>query len=242
MNISLSEPAGVLVKTTLVDFPGIVACSFFLPGCNLRCPYCYNTELAEGQLPEDSSTVSLEQLFNHLEKRKNVLEGITISGGEALLSSKLKTIIKKAKSLGYKVKLDTNGTLPERLKEIIGSRDTVPDFIAMDIKTSGEKYPELLPSSGNINPFSKILESIEILKSFSNEKEFRTVMVPPLISKNEIKSIAKILPSDSSWKFAQFRNDNCLNKSFCSIIPYSDKEVSELVLYAKTFIPGAELR
>lgn len=243
MNININEPAGVLVKTTLVDFPGLVACSFFLPGCNLRCPYCYNGKLAQGALPQDTSTVSIEQLFQHLEKRKNVLQGICISGGEALLSPKLPLIIKKAKALGYKVKLDTNGTLPKQLKALLSSTETEPDFIAMDIKTWDDQYTQLLPGSTRAFLIAQITESINELKKLPTERrEFRTVLVPSLIDKNCIEKIARVLPKDSSWQFAQFRNENCLDPEYNNVIPYSDKEIQELVHYAQNLIPGAKLR
>ena len=143
-NLSFNEPAGVLVKTTLVDFPGRVAGSFFLKGCNLRCPYCYNTELITGNAGDDT----INELFAHLEKRQGILTGIVISGGEPLLNPYTKEIILKAKELEYKVKLDTNGTLPEKLAELLEDEKLRPDFVAMDIKTSPERYAsEICPNN-----------------------------------------------------------------------------------------------
>ena len=124
-NLSFNEPAGVLVKTTLVDFPGRVAGSFFLKGCNLRCPYCYNTGLLLGENQSDTSKTAADEystvneLFSHLKKRQGILSGLVISGGEPLLNPYTKEIILKAKELEYKVKLDTNGTLPEKLAELL---------------------------------------------------------------------------------------------------------------------------
>ncbi len=244
MQQDLESPVGILVKTTLIDFSGIVSCSFFLSGCNLRCPYCYNAELANGIVPKNA--VSLFELYEHLEKRKNVLGGLVLSGGEALLSPFLSDIIITAKSLGYKIKLDTNGTLPEKLFELIKNPKTKPDFIAMDIKTSPSKYQELFfPQKTNlkIDFTEKLLKSIQIISEYPPEKrEFRTVLVPTLVTKSDIKEIANILPKDASWQFATFVNENCLNKRFNDILPFSEKETNELIEIAKKQILGAKLR
>lgn len=247
-DISLEKPAGVLVKTTCVDYPGMLAGSFFLKGCNLRCPYCYNSDLVkEGSSNQNLS--SLNELFNHMEKRQGILKGIAISGGEPLLSPYTKIIIKKAKELGYKIKLDTNGTLPEKLEELLSDKVLIPDFIALDIKTSLSKYKSLICAGNSIyckidNFFEdSIGKSIRLLSSLSSEsREFRTVLVPSLIGRDDIKNIASILPQNASWQFAQFKNENCLNPDFNKIIPYSDKEIQELVEYAQSFISGAQLR
>ena len=237
---------GVLIKTTAVDFPSVLAASVFLTGCNLRCPYCYNKALVTNHLSSEEG-VTLEEVINHLEKRKNVLKGLVISGGEALLSPHLEPLIKEAKNLGYKIKIDTNGTLPFLLEKLIQNTELCPDFIAMDIKTSLEKTGRLMPFCDNPEQIYKIQESIKesikILSNFPTEKrEFRTVLVPPLVNKSDIEKISKLLPKDSSWQFAQFRNENCLDSNYNEISPYIEKDALELVQYAKTFIPNANLR
>ncbi len=236
---------GALVKTSLVDYPGMICATIFLKHCNLRCPYCYNGPLVNDSADE-SELVTLDEITKHLEKRKNVLEGVVVSGGEALLNPDAKTIIRKAKELGYKVKLDTNGTLPELLKELINDPQTKPDFIAMDIKTNPANYHNLLNASNlqDKTDYSKVLkESVRIISGYPKDaREFRTVLVPLLVKKEDIKAIASILPEDASWQFAHFRNDNCLDPLFNSLKPYSDAEALELVEYAKTFIKGAVLR
>lgn len=245
--LPLNEPAGILVKTTCVDFPGRVAGSFFLKGCNLRCPYCYNIDLVHGNNNEGLSTV--EELFSHLEKRQGILSGLVISGGEPLLNPYTPIIIKKAKELGYKVKLDTNGTLPDELEAFVNSPDLRPDFIAMDIKTSPDKYATLLcnPVSkfyGNSEYFvKKITRSAKITANYPKEcREYRTVLVPPLVTDEDIKVIAQLLPEDASWQFAQFQNKNCLNPEYNDITPYTDSEITHLIEYAATLISGAQLR
>lgn len=237
---------GVLIKTTAVDFPSVLATSVFLTGCNLRCPYCYNKALVTSNLSSEEG-VTFEEIINHLEKRKNVLKGFVISGGEALLSPHLEPLIRKAKKLGYKIKIDTNGTLPLLLEKLIQNPELCPDYIAMDVKTSLKKINILMPFCDKPEQIEKmqeaIKESIKILSKFPAEKrEFRTVLVPPLVNKTDIEEIAQTLPKDASWQFAQFRNENCLDSTYNEIAPYIEKEAIELVEYAKTFIPGANLR
>lgn len=246
--LPLNEPAGVLVKTTCVDYPGRVAGSFFLKGCNLRCPYCYNTELVIGT-KDLHSLNTIQELFDHLQKRQGILSGLVISGGEPLLNPYTPIIIKKAKSLGYKIKLDTNGTLPNELNYFLTDSELKPDFIAVDIKTSPDRYGDLLcnpksPFYKNNSHFEKIIkQTVELVSSYSSDnREFRTVLVPGLITKEDIKKIADILPKDASWQFAQFRNENCLDSSYNTLTPYTDGEISELIDYAKTLIHGAVLR
>ena len=237
---------GVLIKTTAVDFPSVLATSVFLTGCNLRCPYCYNKALVTNSLSKEEG-VTFEEVINHLEKRKNVLKGFVISGGEPLLSPHLEPLIKEAKKLGYKIKIDTNGTLPFLLEKIIENPELSPDFIAMDIKTSIEKTNLLMPFCEDNFQIEKvqdsIKESIKILSKLPTEKrEFRSVLVPPLMGKTEIEQIAQLLPKDAYWQFAQFRNENCLDPEYNNISPYIEKEAIELVDFAKQFIKNANFR
>ena len=249
----LSKSAGVLIKTTLVDFPGKVAASYFLRGCNLRCPYCYNVELIKSDsvlknlsAEKNSDFNSPVEVLEHLYKRKNVLEGFVISGGEPLLNPATPLLIKEAKKMGYKIKLDTNGTLPLMLESLILNSDTRPDFIAVDIKTSPEKYKTKIPvitQFENTDIKALLEQSVNLIKRLGSENyEVRTVLVPSLVEKDDIKIIAAIIPHDASWQFAQFRNENCLNPEYNKITPYTDTKLNELTEYARSFIPGASLR
>ena len=247
--LSLNEPAGVLVKTTCVDYPGILAGSFFLKGCNLRCPYCYNTGLVLGKDDGTQPLNTVQELFDHLEKRQGILKGLTVSGGEPLLNPYTPLIIRKAKELGYLVKLDTNGTLPDELEAFINDPDLRPDFIAMDIKTSPERYAQVICPAfskyhNNTEHFVNVLKrSAELVAAYpADKREWRTVLVPPLVQKEDIKNMSAILPADASWQFAQFMNQNCIDPAYNEIYPYSDSEVKEIIEYAKTFIIKSELR
>ena len=250
----LHVKAGVLVKTTLVDFPGRVASSLFLRGCNLRCPYCYNAGLVlGGEAAADDVYATAEEVFLHLEKRKNVLTGFVVSGGEPLVNSLTPYLVSYAKALGYRVKLDTNGTLPDELNALIEDDTMRPDFIAMDIKTSPSRYGELLGSLKTQDKStaakiaedfsSRIAAAARLTSSLPpSSREWRTVLVPPLVTKRDIREMAALLPSDASWRFAQFRNENCIDPAYNDIAPYSDAEAASLVAYAKTFIEDSELR
>ena len=123
--------SGALIKTSLVDYPGKVACAWFLTMCDLRCPYCYSGELVFNRLPPEDSYTE-ERVFEHLKRRRNVLSGFVISGGEALMRPELPELIRKAKALGYQVKLDTNGMHPDALEKLFSDDATTPDFIAVD--------------------------------------------------------------------------------------------------------------
>jgi len=234
---------GVLVKTTLVDYPGKVAAAYFMSGCNLYCPYCYNVELVENTLPKEDST-SPKEVIAHLQKRKAVLGGITLSGGEPLIHKELSEFIAEIKKIGISVKLDTNGMLPEKLEQLFEKPETTPDFVALDVKTAPKRYKELARDRENDSNYTKnIQKTIAIVSRMAPEnREFRTVLVPPLIDTKDIEAIAQLLPKDASWQFANFRAENCLNKEYNNISPYTETKINELILYAQSFIKGAELR
>lgn len=238
---NINAPAGILVKTTLVDYPGRIACAFFFAGCNLRCPYCYNHELVK--IPFSENLNSIQDLYSHLEKRRGVISGLTLSGGEALLNPETAEISAYAKNTGYKVKIDTNGLFPERLDSLIKNKETRPDFIAMDLKTTPDRAPLL---SENLSPAEyreKTSRTIEILKSLPEDSwEIRTVLVPPLVSMKNIKQLSSFVPENASWQFANFLNENCLNPDYCNIQPYTDSQAEEIIQVAKKHVPKARLR
>lgn len=244
-----------LLKTTLVNYPGRVAAAVFLPGCNLRCPFCHNGELATASVVSgphlnhqaNNEYIPLEEAYSHLVKRASVLSGFTISGGEPLLSPVLNDLIQKAKGLGLAVKIDTNGTLPDRLESILKNKYTRPNMIALDIKTSPDRYGELTIER-NYNNFAgnSLLRTLAILEepsTFENIRiEYRTVLIPALVGDNEILEIAALLPKNADWQLAQFVPGNCLDPTWNSIEPYGNAETKHLVSLAKTRINGATFR
>ena len=228
---------GALIKTSLVDYPQKVAAAVFLHGCNLKCPYCYNVELVTGKTDE-YDCVTYGDVIAHLEKRKNVLSGFVISGGEPCLNPCLESLIQDARSIGYLIKLDTNGTFPEKLEALFSNPKLTPDFIAMDFKTAPEKY-----GLCGKDVSEQIKKSISIISQLpSDKREFRTVLVPNLVNEEDIANMAQYLPKDAAWRFARFRNDNCLDKSFESIVPYTQEQIDSLVRIAAKYILDSVLR
>jgi pyruvate formate lyase activating enzyme len=197
--------------------------------------------------------VTVEDVYAHLEKRKSVLGGLAISGGEPLLSPALQGLVSKARALGLAVKIDTNGTLPDRLASILGDPAMCPDMIAIDVKTSPARYGELAteptqsPALGNA-----LLASLEILARKTarfpagNDRqlriEYRTVLVPGLVGENEIRDIGRLIPHDADWEFAPFHPGTCLDPALNDLAPYGPEETKRLVAIARELRPGARLR
>ena len=188
---------GGLIKTSLIDYPNKVSAVIFTQGCNFRCPYCHNPELV---LPEQySQLISEEFVFDFLKKRKDVLDGVVITGGEPTLQSDLVAFIRKVKALGFSIKLDTNGSSPDVISSLL--KDDLIDFIAMDIKTLLDKYNEV---AGINCDMSEIKRSIDIIKASNIDYEFRTTLVPILISENDIQKIKVELNDDKRYRIQPF--------------------------------------
>ena len=176
-----------LQKLSLLDFPGKTACTVFTGGCNWHCPFCHNASLVTGldtvePLPE-------EEFFAFLKKRQAILDGVCITGGEPLLQPDIIKFIKKIREYGYSIKLDTNGSFPDKLKEIVNSG--LVDYVAMDIKNSPEKYP-ITTGISDID-MTSIYESIEFLMSGNVNYEFRTTVVKELHSQTDFEIISEWL-------------------------------------------------
>lgn len=245
-----------LEKTTLVNFPGRVASAIFLPGCNMRCPFCYNSELALASsvkdiMPENSTNqyYSLEDVFSFLEKRHHIISGVVVTGGEPFASPYLQIIIEKIKDLNLALKIDTNGLFPQKLQQFLLDEVLRPQVIAIDIKTSPSRYIELMGNE-KIDAFSvknKIIESLNILKDYRKEHpefvvDYRTVLVPSLVGEKEIKEMANFIPKDAFWNFAEFMNVNCLNPEWNNLTPYTSSEVERLIKIAQSTVRHAKLR
>ena len=171
-------------KMTLLDFPGKVACTIFTFGCNLRCPFCHNASLVLGGATEEHTE---EEILSYLKKRKGLLDGVCITGGEPLLQPDITEFIKKVKALGYAVKLDTNGCYPEKLKELV--LGGLVDYVAMDVKNCLSEYAKTV----GIKNFdtAPVKESIAFLISSGIDFEFRTTVVKELHTVDNIVVLAK---------------------------------------------------
>ena len=174
-----------LQKMTLLDFPGKVACTIFLDGCNFRCPFCHNSGLLDGR---GEAAMTEESLFAFLEKRKGILEGVCVTGGEPTLQKGLAEFLGAIKAMGYSVKLDTNGYRPEVLRSVVDLG--LVDYIAMDIKNCPDRYAETTGASVDLK---KIEESIQYLVSEKVDYEFRTTICNPLHDEQSIAQMAQWL-------------------------------------------------
>ncbi len=186
-----------LQKLTLLDFPGKIACTVFTHGCNYRCPFCHNASLVISQNDEH---ISEEEVLSFLEKRKGLLDGVAITGGEPTLQKNLKDFIIKVRDMGYLVKLDTNGSNPEKLKEL--TDEGLLDYVAVDIKSSPEKYP-LLTGVKDFD-FTPIKQTVELLKQGNVDYEFRTTVVNPLHEAEDFEKIAELLGGCRRYFLQQF--------------------------------------
>lgn len=184
-------------KMTLLDFPGKVASTLFTFGCNLRCPFCHNASLVLGGATEEHTE---EEILSYLEKRKGLLDGVCITGGEPLLQPDITDFIKKIKALGYAIKLDTNGCFPEKLKELVNSG--LVDYVAMDIKNCLSKYGETV----GIKNFdtTPIKESIDFLINGNLDFEFRTTVVKELHTVEDIKTLSEEIRGAKKYYLQSF--------------------------------------
>ncbi len=208
-----------LQKTTLIDYPDKVASTVFTHGCNLRCPYCHNPGLVQG--PEPGDFITADDFFSFLEKRKSVLDGVCITGGEPLLYDDLPDFIERIQGLGLKVKLDTNGTLPEHLKK------TKPDYIAMDLKTVPEKYALFL--GGGKSTADLVYDSLSYLRNCGIEHEVRTTWAPGIVDIEDIPRMAGLLKGIEKYYITGFRQGNILDSSYNSQSPPADSFLEEIV-------------
>lgn len=198
-------------KLTLVDFPHYTSCILFSGGCNFRCPFCQNSSLVLD--PMSQGVIDEDEIFSFLKKRKRMLEGVVITGGEPTLNSDLLLFMEKIKDLGYKVKLDTNGYKPDVLESAINKH--IVDYVAMDIKTSLDEYPRL---SGikNINT-ELIRESISILLKEDVDYEFRTTVVKELHNEKNFEKIGKIVEGAKNYFLQTFIDSgNTIEKGLTS--------------------------
>lgn len=222
-----------LQKTTLLDFPGRVACTVFFGGCNMRCPFCHNSTLVLD--PGSSPSISEDEFFGFLEKRKNILDGVCITGGEPLMQKDIVEFIKKIKSRGFMVKLDTNGTYPSVLRELVESK--LVDYVAMDIKNSKEKYSA---TCGVVVKIDDIDESIGILRSSDIDFEFRTTVVRELHTADDLERISMWLVGAPKYFLQSFVDSGDIMSDGLSA--YSPQEMSRLLEVVKGYIPTASLR
>lgn len=220
-------------KTTLLDFPGHLASTVFTGGCNMRCPYCQNADLVLNPLSQP--LIDENVIFDHIKKRKGIIEGVCITGGEPTLQKDLEDFIKRLKDLGVLVKLDTNGYRPEITRKLM--ENGLIDYVAMDIKSSLDEYH--IVSGVNLDT-SLIKESVELLKNGPIDYEFRTTVVKELHSKETFEKIGELL-SGAKQYFLQgyIDSERVIERRFSS---YTKEELEGFVTILKKTIKNVSIR
>ena len=228
---------GGLQKLTLIDFPGRLAATVFLTGCNFRCPFCYASELVLPEKIKNQPKISEKELFQFLKERKNLIEGVVLCGGEPTTSKNLISLIKKIKKMGFFIKLDTNGSSPEILKKLIDGK--LVDYIAMDIKGPKERYSEFAGIKVDIK---KIQKSIDILKEGGVDFEFRSTIVPTLHKKEDVIEMAKWIKGAKRYFLQNFRPEKTIDPSFEKIKPYPQEFLLEIQKAISPFFEICQVR
>jgi len=217
-------------KTSLIDFPEKISTVLFTPGCNLRCPYCYNWRIVIDPKPP---FLNEETALKILEKRKKYVEAVVVTGGEPTLHKEIPKFLRKLKERGFAVKLDTNGFYPQVLEECLA----YVDYVALDVKTSLEKYPRL-----GAKDTADLMRTIEILKSGKTAYEFRTTVVPGLVDADDIPRIGELVKGAKTFAFQQFVPEDTLDKTFKTLKPHSPETIARFAENMKSYADRVILR
>ncbi len=238
---------GGFQKLTLLDYPGQMACIVFTAGCNFRCPFCQNAGLltSDGLSgPASGSVISEKEILQYMEKRKGLLDGVVISGGEPLMQEGLTEFIRKVKELGFLIKLDTNGSFPDRLAGLL--KEGLADYVAMDIKSSRDGYGTASGrAAGEILP--GVERSIALLKEFAAERgegfscEFRTTLVKGIHREEDVEAIARQIGDDIPYYLQSYSDAGDILKPE-GLRSFSEEELQNMLDIARSFCRKAQLR
>lgn len=222
-----------LQKLTLLDYPGHTACTVFFAGCNFYCPFCHNSELINPKLAQP--LMDEQELLEFLQKRQGLLDGVCISGGEPTLQPDLPYLLKEIKKLGYKIKLDTNGTIPKVIKHL--ADNNLVDYIAMDIKTSLENYSNLAGVETNIDA---VRASVEFIMFCGIEYEFRTTVIKNLHKISDFTAIGQWLKGARAYYLQPFVQRDTV--PIAGLSAPDDQELQNFLTEIKKYIPNASIR
>ncbi len=213
-------------KTTLLDYPGHVASTLFLQGCNFRCPFCHNPDLVQQAEQNESPPLDLEEILVYLATYSRMLEGVCLTGGEPLLQEGLPEMCRRIRGLGLRIKLDTNGSLPERLEPLLDA--SLLDYVAADIKGPPGKIREIsrsaLPEEALVGATER---TVELLEASSVGYELRTTVVPGLIDESDLIALGRWLEGGHRYVLQQFRPGKCLDPLFCDLPAYPPATLKE---------------
>lgn len=221
------------VKSSFIDYPDRICAVYFTGGCNFRCPYCHNYPLVIGE----GEIIHEEQALKHLEKRRNMLDGICISGGEPTLQGGLIPFLEKVKERGLLAKLDTNGTAPKVLKKLIKNR--MIDYIAMDIKAPFEKYSEV---AGRTVDVDAIKESIVLIRNSPVDYEFRTTVCKELLNVPDVLEIAEHIRGSERYVIQNFRDCSSVLIGEGKLSPFTSEDFGQIKAKIKGFFKEFKIR
>ncbi len=223
------------LPTSLIDWPGHLASVVFLSRCPFRCPFCHNPELIEEY--KDLPKIDFKKILLDLKARENWISGIVFTGGEPTIYRDLPLAFSEIKNLKIKIKLDTNGTNPFMIETLL--KEKLVDCIAMDIKSSLEKYSKTTRARVNKE---EIKRSINLIKDSKIDYEFRTTIVPGLILENDIKSIGRLIKGAKKYSIQQFRSIKTLDKSFEDKESLKTEELENLAKIAERYVKKVEIK
>ena len=216
------------------DFPGHISSTVFLGGCTFRCPYCHNADLV--LRPETIQTIPMDIFLSYLDGRKGWLEGICLSGGEPLLHEDVEDLVQVIRDRGLLVKLDTNGSFPERLEKLL--LEGLLDWVAMDIKAPLERYREVTRSNVDVEA---IVRSADIIRHSGVRSTFRTTVVPGLVGREDVVKIGEWLRGAASFLVQQFVPQTTIDPEFLGKKPFSREDLTGMVEAAKPFFKEARI-
>ena len=226
---------GGLQKVSLIDYPGLISATVFLQGCNFKCSYCHNPELVDSRLFQPC--IKENEVLDFLNMRKGKLDAVTITGGEPTIHDDLVPFIKKIKKMKFAVKLDTNGSQPQVIKNLLDKK--LLDFIAMDIKAPLEKYKSVVKMPVNSD---LIKESIKLILKAKITHEFRTTIVQPQLDGNDILQIAKLISGANCYVLQKFVPVKVLDKKFLKEKSYTDEKFQEIKKHLENKIHSVMIR
>ena len=219
-------------KLTLLDYPGRTACTVFTGGCNLRCPFCHNAGLVRTPLAGPNLT---DEVLEYLQKRRGILDGVCVTGGEPLLQPDLEDFLRKVKEMGYAVKLDTNGMLPQRLAGVLATN--LVDYVAMDIKSSPDGYAAATGTDADV---SAVTDSLSILRQSGIPYELRTTAVRGIHTEADFAAIGEWIGDVPAYFIQRFVDSGQLLGSGCDA--FSPEEMEHLLTTVRVYTPSAQLR
>ncbi len=235
----MSKLANVTIKgfigVSLIDYPNLVASVLFVGGCNYRCPYCHNADLV--LRPSLWPTIPIEQLLTDLKRRRGFVDGVVLTGGEPTLYPALARLLRTIRVMGFAIKLDTNGSQPDVLRDWLGQG--LLDYVAMDVKTPLERYPEIAGRGVDVEAVSA---SIDVLKHCGLPYEFRTTVVPTLLEVEDIAAMACWIAGPAPYFLQQFQPHGCLDPRLEGMEPYSAVELESMAAAARSYLSNVQLR